>query len=607
MPTLTVGPTSTYASIAIAMTHAAAGDTISLQAGYSNETATVTKNNITVTGGASSTGIVIQIGTTSPAIATFTLTGAAPINILDSPQSNGLVGNAGNNVVTVTDGSDAVNGGLGIDRLVVDYHLATGAVTGNSTSNFAEAGGSRLVSIANGTFENFTVLTGSGSDTITVGNGNNIVSVGNGANTVTVGNGVNRITGGSGADTITAGDGGNYIDAGNGTNTITSGSGNDVIFSGVGADTIVSGGGNDTITLRGGSDNVKSGAGSDRLIVNYSASTTAVIGGVTGGNFGTGYTGHLADSAGNLVDFTGTETFAVTTGSGNDVVTTGAGNDTLIGGLGNDTLNGGSGNNTFNGGDGNDIIRSDSGSETVNGGAGNDYINMSAYLTAADKVDGGAGVDAVQLSGNYIGANALVMNATTLINAEVLDLTVGHSYNLTTNDATVASGQTLAINGSALAAGDVLTFNGAAETNGRFVIWSGLGADNLTGGAAADIFVYSSAAQSTSTHYDTINGFKFGADSFDIPGGVGVITGINTKVTSGALSTATFDANLASALSSSRLGAHHAVMFTPNGGTLSGATFLVVDLNGVAGYQAGADLVVRMNGSSGILAAGGFH
>jgi Ca2+-binding RTX toxin-like protein len=691
-----------------------------LQAGYSNETATVTKNNITVTGGASSTGIVIQIGTTAPAIATFTLAGTAPINILDSPQGNGLVGNAGNNVITVTDGSDAVDGGLGIDRLIVDYHLATGAVTGNSTSNFTEAGGSRLVSITDGTFENFTVLTGSGADTLTVGNGDNIIRAGSGANTITAGNGVNSITGGSGADTITAGDGGNSIDAGNGTNTITSGGGNDVIISGSGADTIVAGGGNDVITLRGGSDHVNSGAGVDRLIVDYSASTTAVIGGVTGGNLGSGYTGHIADSAGNLVDFVSTETFAITTGSGNDVVTSGAGNDTLNGGSGNDilrpgagtdTVNGGggndyinlgasltsvdkidggagtdtvqlngdytganavtfnattmvnvealtlsaghsytlttnnatvaagktltiagfrltasnaltfngaaetngslwitsgAGNDTLNGGSGNDILRPGAGTDTVTGGNGNDYINMGASLTSVDKIDGGAGVDSVQLSGDYTGAKAVVMSATTLVNVEMLDVSVGHSYNLTTNNATVASGQTLTINGSALGASDVLTFNGAAETDGKFVIIGGAGADNLTGGALSDTFVYSSATQSTGTHYDTITGFNFAADSFDIPGGAGTITAIDAKVTSGSLSTTSFDTNLTSAMSG-HLGAHHAVLFTPTAGTLSGATFMVVDLNGVAGYQTGHDLVIRMVSSSGTLAAGGFH
>ena len=44
----------------------------------------------------------------------------------------------------------------------------------------------------------------------------------------------------------------------------------------------------------------------------------------------------------------------------------------------------------------------------------------------------------------------------------------------------------------------------------------------------------------------------------------------------------------------------HAVLFTPDSGGLAGANFLVVDANGVAGYQAGADYVFQMVTSSNI-------
>ena len=40
--------------------------------------------------------------------------------------------------------------------------------------------------------------------------------------------------------------------------------------------------------------------------------------------------------------------------------------------------------------------------------------------------------------------------------------------------------------------------------------------------------------------------------------------------------------------------AAHAVLFKPDSGTLHGKTFLIVDVNGVAGYQAGADLVIQL-------------
>jgi Ca2+-binding RTX toxin-like protein len=136
-----------------------------------------------------------------------------------------------------------VDGGLGVDRLVVDYRRAIGAITGDSTSNFSEAGGGgRTVTETDGTIEHFTILTGSGADTITTGDGDDIVKTGNGASTISAGQGVNRIIGGNNSDTITALDGGNYIDAGNGANSITSGGGDDTLLSGKGADTIVAGG-----------------------------------------------------------------------------------------------------------------------------------------------------------------------------------------------------------------------------------------------------------------------------------------------------------------------------------------------------------------------------
>lgn len=268
MSTLRVGPHSTYPTISAAMMVAGPNDSIILEPGYANEVVTVTQSGLIIDGGSDSKGIVLHLGA---GVSALSLTGAAPISVLDSADANSILGNAGDNLITVTDGADAVNGGLGIDRLIVDYRLATGAVTGNSTSAFSEAGGSRLVTITDGTFENFTILTGSGADTITTGDGDDIINVGGGANTVTAGQGANVITGGSGADTFTALDGGNLIDAGDGTNTVTTGSGVDVILTGVGADTVSSGAGDDLIILRGGADTVHGEAGADRLVVDYSA------------------------------------------------------------------------------------------------------------------------------------------------------------------------------------------------------------------------------------------------------------------------------------------------------------------------------------------------
>ena len=58
---------------------------------------------------------------------------------------------------------------------------------------------------------------------------------------------------------------------------------------------------------------------------------------------------------------------------------------------------------------------------------------------------------------------------------------------------------------------------------------------------------------------------------------------------------ASFDQDLAAAVNAGHLAGHQAVLFTPAAGGLAGETFLVVDVNGVAGYQAGADLVIDLH------------
>ena len=127
----------------------------------------------------------------------------------------------------------------------------------------------------------------------------------------------------------------------------------------------------------------------------------------------------------------------------------------------------------------------------------------------------------------------------------------------------------------------------------------------MTAGAGADQFGYFYVSESTGSNYDTIDGMNLSVDRFDLPG-TNPITAIDAAVTTGALSTSTFNANLASALSAARLGAHHAVAFTPSSGALAGETFLVADMNGVAGYQANVDLVVRLTNETGVLAVGAF-
>jgi Ca2+-binding RTX toxin-like protein len=164
------------------------------------------------------------------------------------------------------------------------------------------------------------------------------------------------------------------------------------------------------------------------------------------------------------------------------------------------------------------------------------------------------------------------------------------------------------VNGGRLGEIESIRFDGRAETDGSFrifagagddtlwggagddMIYGGLGADRMTGGAGGDTFTYRSAAESTSTGYDTIVGFDWHVDRIDAVDGARAIS----QSASGTLSTASFDANLAAGLAGV-LGAGQAALFTASSGSLSGHVFLVIDANGIAGYQAGGDLVIQLD------------
>jgi pectin methylesterase-like acyl-CoA thioesterase len=99
-----VGPDD-YLTIAAAIDAASQCDTISLSSSYSDETVTVTKNDITIFGSSSSHGIAQVITDSASGLA---LSGDAPINVTDSGGDDTIFGNDGDNVITVTGGSEAL-------------------------------------------------------------------------------------------------------------------------------------------------------------------------------------------------------------------------------------------------------------------------------------------------------------------------------------------------------------------------------------------------------------------------------------------------------------------------------------------------------------------
>jgi hypothetical protein len=249
-----------------------------------------------------------------------------------------------------------------------------------------------------------------------------------------------------------------------------------------------------------------------------------------GGNSGASYVIFGGPPAGDVVR-TGTSVAnTIHGGNGDDEIRGLAGDDTLVALGGDDEIKGGSGRDTADGGSDTDEIKGGSGDDALFGGAGSDTL------------DGGSGND--ELNGD-----------------DGNDTLNGGDGNDT-------------LNGS----------------NGDDRLEGGDGRDTLDGGIGVDRFIYGTSADSTSVNYDIVKNADFAADKFDV---AGTITGIDATVT-GKLTGANFDSQLAARADATHLLANHAVLVTPTSGNLAGKTFLVVDQNDLAGYQAGVDLVMEL-------------
>ncbi len=317
-------------------------------------------------------------------------------------------------------------------------------------------------------------------------------------------------------------------------------------------------------------------------------------------------------------------------GTASSFIVSGSGNDTLIGGDGDDSLQSTFGSDIVRGNGGNDYIQAVGVNAQISGGDGDDTIIRNAGFSAADKIDGGTGDDTLILAGDY--SAGVAFGAKSLVNVETIAFTPGASYKMTSADSSVAAGHSMTVDGSFLGATDTLNFNGAKEKDGSFTMTGGLGGDTLRGGAGDDVLdggagggkdhltggggadlitpgggkdvvIFNAVSDSTSVKFDTVVGFDAVADKFTF--GVSV-TAVDAPVAGGSLSFATFDSDLATAVNAAHLGAHHAELFSVTAGDLAGDTFLVVDVNGTAGYQAGQDYVVQLDSLNGSLTTSDF-
>ena len=245
---------------------------------------------------------------------------------------------------------------------------------------------------------------------------------------------------------------------------------------------------------------------------------------------------------------------------------------------------------------------------------------MLGAFDAGDSLSGDADTDALVLKGDYSGG--VTLTDTTISGMERMLLRGNFDYDLTMADGNVAAGESLRVSAAHLGAGHHLTFDGSLEQDGSFFVSGAAGANTITGGGAADVirggaagdtltggggadrlhgegggdtFVYNGAADSTGTSHDIITGFDASADRFHLAGIS--VNAIDAAIVSGRLG-GNFDGNLAAVADASRLFAYDAVLFTPDKGSYAGHTFLIVDANGTAGYQAGQDLVIDLTGAT---------
>ncbi|MEG3179554.1 beta strand repeat-containing protein [Sphingomonas sp. LT1P40] len=257
---------------------------------------------------------------------------------------------------------------------------------------------------------------------------------------------------------VALGGGNDVFDGSGGTQT-------GAIYGDAGNDTLIGGAGSDIFDGGVGKDTMRGGAGDD---IYYVDDFDDVVTELAGEGYDAVHTALAAYVLPAHVE---------------KLVYTGAGAIAWSGNAGDNGLGGAAGDDRFD--------MSQGGNDNVSGGGGDDAFFFGAALTAADTVDGGAGTDdQLGLQGDYTGANALTLGASTISGIELIGLLggAGNGYAITTVDANVAGGQVLTVFGTNLAAGNVLTFNGAAETDGSFRIYGGAGTDNLTGGAQNDGF-----------------------------------------------------------------------------------------------------------------------
>lgn len=157
----------------------------------------------------------------------------APCTVSDCPAGyNVIVGTAGNDNLSGTNGSDCILGGDGNDTL-------------------------------NGAGGNDYLCGGNGDDQLNGSDGNDVMRGEAGNDTLIGGKNDDTLDGGDGDDSLDGGDDNDFLVGGNGNDSLIGGKNNDVLDGGNGNDTLSGGSDNDILVGGPGTDNLNGGAGTD--------------------------------------------------------------------------------------------------------------------------------------------------------------------------------------------------------------------------------------------------------------------------------------------------------------------------------------------------------
>lgn len=492
-----------------------------------------------------------------------------------------LYGDAGNDTLSGDAGYDSLFGGAGDDLLkgANDIYDDFYGGDGNDTilaGDFAE-------DWAWGDAGNDVIYTGGGSDIAWGGTGADTLYGGGGSDQLHGNAGTDSLLGDVGSDTLSGGSGNDTLDGGAENDTVLGGTGRDSLFGGSGDDLIR--GDSDSFdgfdASYGPTDTTLTVTNAASFAVSLywidtSASpvlmTTLQPGQSWSGSTGTTHNWYLADTAsGNVVEviygaanqtvtFTPPFDDTISGGDGNDTIFGDYGNDSILGDAGNDSLTTGTGNDTVYGGDGkdsaslgdgddsfgfwggelgddsidgglgHDSIIAGAGNDTVQGGGGNDWLTGASGF---DTLYGGQGNDSFAITDDhqgdtiYGGENTGDQDLITFAN---YTSTQGVAVTFSGNEAgsydfagTDGAGSFAEIEGlSGTAYGDTIN---ASLTTGGTVLYTGAGADSLTGGSGADTLYFGSGADTVyggdgaDLMDDTANAQDAGANLIDAGGG----------------------------------------------------------------------------------------